>query len=68
MRRLALALLVVASPACKRRPAAVVEDAPDAAAAEIVTPGGAVRPEEIKREVEQTLEKEHERTLDPKVE
>jgi hypothetical protein len=67
MRRLTLLLLVVALAACKRRQAPAAE-APDAAPAEILTPGGRVRPEEIKKEVEETLEKEHERTLDPKVE
>ena len=66
MRVLLLALLLALS-ACKRRPA-VAEDVPDAAPAEILTPGGRVSPQEIKKEVEQTLEKEHERTLDPKVE
>ena len=63
-----LLLAALALVACKRRPAVVEEQPPDAAPAEILTPGGTVSPEAIKKEVEQTLEKEHEKTLDPKVE
>jgi hypothetical protein len=65
MRALLLAALLL--PGCKKR-AVAVEVAPDARPAEILTPGGRVSPEAIQQQVTDTLEKEHQRTLDPKVE
>ncbi len=55
-------------PACRKRSAPVVEEVPDARPAELLTPAGTVSPEKVKREVEDTLQKEHERTLEPRVE
>ena len=69
MRLLVVALAAFALFGCKRRPAASVEEEQaDAAPADILTPGGRVSPEAVKKQVEETLEKEHEKTLEPKVE
>ncbi len=72
MRRLLLLVVLLslaAGPGCRKRRAPVVEEElPDARPAEILTPGGTVSPEKVKREVEDTLQKEHERTLEPRVE
>ena len=62
------------SPACRKKrapdPAAetAAEAAPDAGSGEVWTPSGSVNPEKVGKQVEDTLQKEHEKTLDPKVE
>jgi hypothetical protein len=59
-RRWVLLVMAALAPAgCGRRSVLVVET-PDAAPVFL--------PDHLKKEVEQTLEKEHERTLDPRVE
>ena len=63
-----LLLAVALLPGCKKR-RVPAEEVPDAQpSGEILTPGGYVNPQEIKKEVTDTLQKEHERSLEPKVE
>ena len=65
-RRAVLILCLLALAACKKPRARA---APDASPDVLLTPGGYVNsPAAVKREVEKTLEKEHEKTLAPIVE
>jgi hypothetical protein len=64
-------LILLLSVGC-RRPGAVVDaqlaSDPDAGSAAIWTPSGTVSPRKIESQVEDTLRKEHEKTLEPKLE